>query len=466
MKLNAKEIASAVQAQRLNASGAIIPAGYSIDSRTLGTGECFIAIHGPNFDGHEFIAAALKQGAALVIASSETKVPTEVDWPVIFVDDTLAALQRLGRYARRKWGKTVIGITGSTGKTTTKEIASLLLQAHFRVFKSAGNFNNDFGLPLSILKLAEEHEIAVLELGMSRAGEIERLSGIAKPNIGVVTNVLPVHLENFRSMQGVALAKRELIESLPAGGVAVLNNDDRRVRKFGRVFPGKVLTFGVEAAAAYRASEIRSLGLEGQEFRLDYKAQGHRLQLPLIGEHNVHNALPAIAVAHHLGVGFETIRQSLRALRPAPGRGELLRFCDGFAVLNDSYNSNPAALEAVIGFLKALAGFKRKILVAGEMLELGPKAEQFHRDCGRLAASARIDRIVGVRGLAEFITRAAQEEGRSATETPFFADAAAAGEWLTREVMAGDFVVVKGSRGVRTEKVIEILRRDHALAGN
>jgi len=465
MKLKSEEIATAVQAQRLDAAGSIVPSGYSIDSRTLAAGECFIAIQGPSFDGHEFIGAALNQGAALVIARADTKSPIEAGWPVIRVEDTLSALQRLANFNRRKWGKTVIAITGSAGKTTTKEMTGLLLQAHFRIFKSAGNYNNDFGLPLSILKLADECEIAVLELGMSRAGEIQRLSRIAEPNIGVVTNVRPVHLENFRTVQDIALAKRELIESLPADGVAVLNNDDRRVRKFGRMFPGKVLTFGVEAAAAYRATEIRSLGLEGQEFRLDHKAQGHRLRLPLIGEHNVHNALPAIAVAHHLGVGFENIRQSLRALKPAAGRGELLRFHDGFAVLNDSYNSNPAAMNAVIAFLKTLTGFKRKILVAGEMLELGPDAEQFHRDCGKLAAAARIDRIIGVRGLAEFITRAAQEKGRLPAETPFFADSAVAGEWLTREVMGGDFVVVKGSRGVRTEKVIEILRRDHALAG-
>jgi len=464
MKLRAEEIANAVQAQRLDAAGSIVPSGYSIDSRTLNPGECFMAIQGPNFDGHEFMGPALERGAALLVARADTKSPIEPDWPVIRVDDTLCALQRLANFTRRKWGKTVVAITGSTGKTTTKEMTGLLLQAHFRVFRSAGNFNNDFGLPLSLLKLADEHEIAVLELGMSHAGEIQRLSRIAEPNIGVVTNVGPVHLENFRSIQGIALAKRELIESLPADGVAVLNNDDRRVRRFGKAFPGKVLTFGVEAAAAYRATEIRALGLEGQEFRLDHKAQGHRLRLPLIGEHNVHNLLPAIAVAHHLGVGFDTIRQSLSALKPAQGRGEVLRFHDGFTVLNDSYNSNPSAMQAVVAFLKSVTGFKRKILVAGEMLELGAAAEQFHRDCGKLAATARIDRIAGVRGLAEFITKAAREQGSLPDETPFFADSVAAGEWLTREVKEGDFVVVKGSRGVRTEKVIEILRRDHALA--
>ncbi len=464
MKLRAEEIATAVQAQRLNAAASIVPSGYSIDSRTLGLWGMLHRHPGTQFRRPRIYRSGVGAGGC----SRHCLLGHQESHRSRLACDSgrrhAGCLAAAGQFYPSQVGQDRVAITGSTGKTTTKEMTSLLLQARFRVFKSAGNFNNDFGLPLSILKLAEEHEIAVLELGMSRAGEIQRLSRIAEPNIGVVTNVRPVHLENFQSMQGIALAKRELIESLPADGVAVLNNDDRRVRKFGRVFPGKVLTFGVEAAAAYRASEIRSLGLEGQEFRLDHKAQGHRLRLPLIGEHNVHNALPAIAVAHHLGIGFETIRQSLIALKPAAGRGELLRFHDGFAVLNDSYNSNPAAMEAVIAFLKTLTGFKRKILVAGEMLELGPDAEQFHRDCGKLAAAARIDRIVGVRGLAEFITRAAQEQGRLPAETPFFADSAAAGEWLTREVVDGDFVLVKGSRGVRTEKVIEILRRDHALA--
>ncbi|MBM3801531.1 MAG: UDP-N-acetylmuramoyl-tripeptide--D-alanyl-D-alanine ligase [Acidimicrobiia bacterium] len=463
MRFTLEEIATAVEAQRVSADGRIAPSGYSIDSRTLSAGDCFIAIQGPNSDGHDYIGAAFQRGAVLAVARAGTRSSIEAGWPVIWVDDTLAALQRLANFARRRWGKTVVAITGSTGKTTTKEITSLLLQAHFRIFRSTGNLNNDYGLPLSILELEEEHEMAVFELGMSHAGEIRRLSAIAEPNIGIVTNVRPVHLENFSSLEGIALAKRELIESLPANGVAVLNNDDRRVRRFGRAFQGKIVTFGVEAAAAYRASAIQALGLKGQEFRLDHKAQGHRLWLPLIGEHNVHNALPAIAVAHHLGVGFETIHQSLAALKPAPGRGDLLHFHDGFTVLNESYNSNPAAMEAVIALLRTLRGFKRLILIAGEMLELGPEAEQFHRDCGKLAAGARIDRIVGVRGLAEHITRAAREHGRSATDTPFFPDSSAAGEWLSKEVRKGDLVVVKGSRGVRTEKVIEILRRDHAL---
>ncbi len=463
MKLSGAEIADAIQAARHTAGNGVVPSGYSIDSRTISPGECFFAIKGPNFDGHQFIPEAVQRGAALVVACAGTPMPAARDWPVLSVDNTLLALQQLAAYARHKWGRPVIGITGSAGKTTTKEIASLLLQARYRVFKTGGNFNNDYGLPLSILSLREEHEVAVLELGMSRSGEIARLSRIAQPDVGVVTNVRPVHLENFKSIQGIALAKRELVETLPAGGVAVLNNDDVHVRKFGRAFPGKVLTFGVDAPATYKASEIHIRGLEGSEFRLDYKSKGHLLRVPLIGAHNISNALPAIAVAHHLGVGFETINENLRSLKPASGRGEILRFQEGFAVLNDSYNSNPAAMDAVIRFAKAISGFQRKLLVVGEMLELGPKAQEFHRDCGRQAAAARIDVIAAVQGLAAEISQLARQAGYPVAVSPFFADSATAGEWLTRQVRCGDFIVVKGSRGVKTEKVIEILRRDHAI---
>lgn len=442
----------------------IVPAGFSIDSRTIAPGECFIAIQGPRFDGHQFIPDALGKGASLVIARAGLQSTMEPGWPVLFVEDTLGALQRLAQYVRRQWGRTIIGVTGSTGKTTTKEILSSLLGSGFRVFKSVGNLNNNFGLPLSILRLSQDHDLAVLEMGMSRAGEIRRLCRIAEPNIGIVTNVRPVHLENFKSVQGIALAKRELIESLPADGIAVLNNDDPRVRKFGRSFAGEVITFGMETAATYRVLEVRFQGLDGNEFRLDYKSKGHLLKLPLIGEHNIQNCLPAIAVAHHLGLGFETIGQSLRRLKPVAGRGDILNFTEKFTVLDDSYNSNPSALEAIIRFTKKVPGYRRKILVAGEMLELGPKAEQFHRDCGCLAASSRIDCVVGVRGLAQALCQAAREAGHSAARAPFFEDAEAAGEWLTRQVKSGDLIVVKGSRGVRTEKVIEVLKRDHPLA--
>ncbi len=463
MRMSSLEISQAVDAVQTPTRSAIFPAGYSIDSRTVQSGECFIAIRGPNFDGHQFIPEALGKGASLIVAQAEAKRAWSTAAPVIYVEDTLVALQRLANYARSKWGRKVIAITGSTGKTTTKEIVGSILAARFRVFKSMGNFNNDFGLPLSLLRLHEQQDIAVLELGMSAPGEIARLSKIAKPDIGIVTNVKPVHLEFFNSIQGIARAKRELIEQLPGDGVAVLNNDDTRVRQFGRYFPGRILTYGVQTAASYRVPEIRFSGLRGTEFRLDHRDRSYLFTLPLIGIHNVYNCLPAIAVAHHLGLGFEAIDHRMKRLTPSPGRGETLSFTDGFQVINDSYNSNPAALEIMIRFLKQVPHQKRRILVAGEMLELGPGSSEFHRNSGKIAAKAKLDLIVGVQGEACRIIEAAKEEGISGHRAIFFESSVAAGEWLSREVKVGDLILLKGSRGVKTEQVIEILKRDHPM---
>lgn len=459
MKLTASDIAQAVQAVRLTVAEQLVPGGFSIDSRTLNPGDCFIAIQGKNFDGHSFISESLTKGAKLIIASAASSVPMNPAWPIVYVEDTLTALKQLATSVRKTWGKCLVGITGSNGKTTTKEITSFLLEARYRVFKSMGNFNNEYGLPLSMLRLTEHHEVAVMEMGMSHTGEIHQLCQIAKPDIGVVTNVRAVHLANFKSIQGIAAAKRELIESLSQEGVGVLNNDDPYVRKFGRAFPGVVLTFGVEAPATYRATHIQFAGLQGNSFRLNFKSKAHRMRLPLIGEHNVWNSLPAIVVAHHLGMDFESIDQRLLQLKPVAGRGEILTFEYGFTVINDTYNSNPAALQAVIRFLKRVPGFQRKILVAGEMLELGPAAEKFHRECGRLAAEGGIDLIFGVSGLAEQLVRAASERGNAHFSARFFEDSLSAGEALCQEVRPGDLILLKGSRGVKTEKVLEALNQ-------
>jgi UDP-N-acetylmuramoyl-tripeptide--D-alanyl-D-alanine ligase len=463
MNLSPSEIAEAVQSSSHSARNGTAPSGYSIDSRTLQAGECFIAICGRNFDGHQFIPEAFSRGASLAIAQSGTSAVTGLNRPVILVENTLSALQRLAGYAREKWGKKVVAITGSTGKTTTKEITAHLLSAGYRVFKSTGNYNNDYGLPLSILKIREQDEVAVLELGMSAAGEIARLSKIARPDVGIVTNVRPVHLEFFQSIDGIARAKRELIDNLSNQALAILNNDDRRVRGFSRFFSGHVLTYGIRTTASYRVSEVRFRGLSGCRLRLTYKGTSRSFEIPMIGVHNVYNCLPGIVVAHQLGLGFEAIAERLQQLRPLPGRGEVFHFEEGFSVINDSYNSNPAALETMISFLKRVPGYKRKILVAGEMLELGPRSEQYHRECGSLAARSRLDVIVGVKGQAQFLISESRARGYDNSRAIFFENVDEAGEWLSRNVRAKDLILVKGSRGVKTELAIETLKRHHSL---
>ena len=444
-------------------------AGVSIDSRTVGAGELFIAIHGPRHDGHDFVAAALAAGAlAGVVARGRlAEYPPETRGKLLAVDDTLAALQQLARAVRRAWGRRLAGITGSVGKTTTKEILAALLAARFRVLKSEGNLNNEYGLPLTLLRLDPAHEAAVVELGMSHRGELARLAEIAEPDIGVVTRVAPVHLEFFSSVEEVALAKRELIERLAgAQAVAVLNADDERVARFADLARGRVLTFGFAPAAEFRAEAIEDRGAEGSAFDFVSPAGRARLELPLVGRHNVANALAALAAASVWGVGVAEARRMFPQLVPAAMRGEVLRFEAGFALINDCYNSNPVALATMVDLLAATPGYCRRILAAGEMLELGPASPQFHREAGRRAAAAgSIAWIFGVQGDAVELVRGAVEAGHPEARTRFFASSDDAAKFLAGFVAPGDLLLVKGSRGVKMERIVEALEARYALGG-
>src|SRR5271165_7182053 len=299
--------------------------GYSIDSRTVLTGELFFAVQGERMDGHDFVSQALEKGATAAVIRKDYFPRYPVKTRLMTVDDTLLALQTLASAVRRLWGKPLIGVTGSTGKTTTKEAVAQVLSTRFRVLKSEGNFNNHFGLPLMLLKLAPEHDLAVIEMGMSHAGEIAALAKIAQPEIGVVTNVAPVHLEFFESVAGIARAKYELGESLPANGTAVLNADDEYVSQFGRDFRGKVLMYGTRATADVRAEKIRSKGRDGTEFEVVIGGVREAARLPLVGEHNVLNALAALAVGLERGLKPSEAIAALSTLEPAEKRGQVLQ---------------------------------------------------------------------------------------------------------------------------------------------
>jgi len=395
--------------------------------------------------------------------------PEETRGRLLPVDDTLAALQQLARGVRRAWGasgkRRLVGITGSTGKTTTKEILAALLAARFRVLKSEGNLNNEYGLPLTLLKLEETHEAAVVELGMSHRGEIARLAELAEPEVGVVINVAPVHLEFFASVEEIALAKRELIEGLAGReSVAVLNADDARVARFAEGFAGRVVTFGFSPQAGVRAEQLENRGAEGSAFDLVSPGGRARLELPLVGRHNVSNALAALAAAGEWGVGAEEARSVFPQLAPAMMRGEVLRFEAGFTLLNDCYNSNPLALASMVELLALTPGCRRRVLVAGEMLELGASSAELHRAAGRHAAEEKLDWIVGVQGHAEALVRGAVEAGHPAACAKFLASSEEAGEFVANLVQPGDLVLVKGSRGVKTERIVEAVSAKHAPA--
>lgn len=429
--------------------------GYGIDSRTIGAGELFFAVKGERLDGHEYVQAALANGAVAAVVSNRWVVPAEVDeGRLLKVSDcedcVLSALQQLAHAVRQEWGGRVIGVTGSAGKTTTKEAVAQVLGARFKVLKSAGNLNNGFGLPLQLLKLEREHEVAVIEMGMNHAGEIAALAKIAEPDWAVVSNVGPVHLEFFADgIAGIARAKYELVEALPADGVAVLNFDDEYVASFGRGMGSRAVFYGLRDGAEVQAVHVAEVGAEGVVFTVEAHGERASVQLRMLGRHNVGNALAAIAVGLQSGMSLDECAAAVGEIRAGDKRGEVLEW-RGATLINDCYNSNPRALDAMVDALMAIPG-ERHIVVAGEMLELGPEAEILHEACGRRMAKRGVGIVLGVRGMADALVRGASECGSEA----LFVDAPEdAGKWMEANVRAGDVVLLKASRGVKLERAL------------
>ncbi len=435
-------------------------AGYSIDSRTIGSGELFFAVKGERVDGHDFVEAALANGAVAAVVAMHWLASDEIDpakllrVPDDCEDCVLTAMQRLANAVRRMWGGRLIGITGSAGKTTTKEAVAAVLAHRFRVLKSAGNLNNHFGVPLQLLKLEPEHEVAVIEMGMNHAGEIAALARIAEPDWAVVSNVGPVHLEHFpEGIAGIAKAKYELVESLPADGIAILNADDDYVASFARGMGERAILYGTAATAQVRGSKIAEAGLEGVAFRVRARGEVAEARLHLLGRHNVLNALAAIAAGLQSGIALAECVAAVGELRASDRRGEVLHW-RGATILNDCYNSNPRALDAMVDALLSVPA-KRHIVVAGEMLELGPDAEVLHRVCGRRIAEVGVSVLVGVRGNARALVAGAEAAGISLA---IFVDSAEdAAAWMAANLRGGDAVLVKASRGVRLERALVAL---------
>jgi UDP-N-acetylmuramoyl-tripeptide--D-alanyl-D-alanine ligase len=454
-------------------------AGVSIDSRSVRPGELFLAVRGPRHDGHSFVAEALAGGASGGVVAREHlgEYAEEIRGRLFAVGDTLEALHRLASHACEVWRKTpagnranrqIVGVAGSVGKTTTKEILAALLASRFRVLKSAGNLNNEYGLPLTLLSLGEQHEAAVVELGMSHRGELARLARMARPDMGVITRVAIEHLEFFSSIGEIALAERELIENLASpSATTVLNADDHRVARFAEVSPGRVIWFGTGPQAEFRAEAIEVRGVEGSAFDFVAPEGRARLELPLIGRHNVMNALAALAAASVWQIGAGEAKEVFPSLVPADKRGEVVCFEEGFAVINDSYNSSPSALDALARLLASTPGYQRRILAAGEMLELGPSSGELHRECGRnIAGLNKIDWILGVQGNAIELIRAAIQAGHRKERARFFENSAEAAEFLAPFITRGDLMLLKGSRSVKMEKILEVIDSHHRRAAS
>ncbi len=455
---------------------AITPIGFSIDSRTVRTGDLFFAIQGKRFDGHGFVGEALTRGAcAAVVHHDVPELSLTAAGRLLRVPDTLRAMQDLAHALLKQWGRPIVGITGSMGKTTAKNLTELALAPYGRVYASVGNLNNEYGLPLAVFKMLsdgrrmDDYDVAVLEMGMNEKGEIARLCEIAPPDVSVVLNVAPVHIENFPDgLEGIAAAKAEIVQGLKPDGVAILNADDPRVMPMAAVVAARrrdhrgaqVMYFGRHEAAHVTALDITPRGLYGSTFTLSTLKGTAQVALPLVGEHHIGNALAAAAVAVHFGVAPAAIATQLNLAHPGAHRGVVRRYAGGFTVVDDTYNSNPVALLEAVRLLEQVSDARRRILVAGEMLELGQDAAAMHAACGTTIAQSAVDLLLGVQGQARELVAAAQLATRQhggRLVTAFVETAEEAGRWLAAQVREGDVILLKGSRGVRLETCLEAL---------
>jgi UDP-N-acetylmuramoyl-tripeptide--D-alanyl-D-alanine ligase len=446
MTLNLQDAARAMEAA--GAPPPLQAAGWSVDTRTQDPGDVYFALRGTHCDGHGFVPAALEKGASAVVVERSAGQAEACPTVELVVPDSLKALQGLAAWARRQWAGPVVAVTGSAGKTTTKDAIASLLGVAMPVGKTTGNFNNHVGVPLSILRLPDACKAAAIEMGMNHAGEIRELAAIAGPDMGVVTNVGYAHVEFFDSIDGVAAAKRELIEALPRDGVAFLNADDPRVLGFRGAHAGRTVTFGFSEGA-----DVRAEGARFHDGGSHFRVQGVDFETSQPGRHAVMNLLAAIAVAGEFGIAPERLRDAVRGFRTSGMRGVRLER-NGVVVWNDCYNSNPEAAESMIEVLCETPA-ARRIAVLGEMRELGQAAGELHRRMGRYAAARGVDLLIGVQGEARAMVEAAREAGLGPGAALYFEDAAEAGGFARQAARPGDAALFKGSRGVRMERALE-----------
>ncbi len=447
------ELAGVVGGRLLAGSSEQVFTGAVTDSRKVTPGCLFIPLKGEHADGHQFIRQAILRGAAGVLTER-----AEVDGQgggLILVPDTLGALHEMARHHLRTIGAKVVGITGSVGKTTTKDMIAAVLSQRYRVLKSEGNLNTEVGLPLTIFNLEADHQVAVLEMGMRGPGEIAELCSIARPDVAVVTNISEVHLELLGSIENIALAKAEILEALSENGTAILNADDAWAMKMKHKARGPVVTYGVVHTADNMAYEIETMGLEGSKFALDFNGERvGRVHLPAPGEHNVLNALAAVAVGRTFGMSFDEIREGLASFVPSAQRLNIVNLPDGSILINDSYNAGPKSVAATLGVLRDIRGDRPAIAVLGDMLELGEATEAAHLTVGALVHSTGVDRLITRGPLARRIARGASDSGMASERIRATISNRDALQALLDWLKPGSAVLIKGSRGMAMEEIV------------
>lgn len=439
--------------------------GISIDSRTINYGELFVAIKGNNFDGHDFVGQALEKGASGIVISSEKRKELKVDQLIknfprmnIFqAENTLEALQNIAYFNRRKYSIPIIGITGSNGKTTTKEMVASILSRRFKVLKTEGNLNNLIGVPLTLLRMNSKHQIAVIEMGMNAKGEIERLSKITEPNIGIITNINLTHVDTLKNIEEVAMAKWELVEGLKKEGLMILNADDPHLMKLKTRLQNKLWTFGINSQATFMAKEIISEGIGGMLFTFcnHNRKRNFPVHLSLVGEYNVYSALAAGAVAKALEMDETDIKTALHDFCPVKFRMNIIETKMGITILNDAYNANPQSMRGAIQTLLRLRQKGKAIVVMGNMLELGEYTEDEHRKIGKFIVQSEVDILITLGKLAELAASEALEKGMSDKNIFVCQTHKEIRQILKDKVQKGDYILVKGSREMMMERVVE-----------
>jgi UDP-N-acetylmuramoyl-tripeptide--D-alanyl-D-alanine ligase len=455
----AKDCLSVVGGKLLQGSAAKIFRGVSINSRTIEEEELFVCIQGENFDGHRFLGEAINKGAAGVILSNPSYLPEDMigkgDSPfVIQSQNTLRALQDLASYQRTRFPLQVVAVTGTNGKSTTKEMISSIIETKYKTLKTQGNLNNHIGLPLTLLARKPEHEVGVLEMGMSAAGEIKRLAEIAKPDIGVITNISAGHLDQLKTVKDVQAAKGELFDSLKEDGTAIINADDPLVLELAKSLRTEKITYGIEQSADVQASDIQNKGSRGFTFTAKIFNQTIPVNLAQIGYCNIYNALAALATGHSLGISGKDMSRGLENYQQVPQRNEQIQY-EGVTLINDAYNANPQSMREALKTLSEFNTQGKRFLIIGDMLELGPLSESAHHELGQEIILSNVDHLVTVGPLASLVAESAKKSPRHPLQIGKFNTHAEAVNYLLRNVEKGDCLLIKGSRGAKMENIIQ-----------
>ena len=458
MKLGLDDVISATGGTLVKQSFKGQFCGVGIDTRTIKNGELFVAIKGAHFDGHDFVGEAVKKGAPAVVVASPA--PLELDATVIRVGDTVEALGRIASWWRLKFNAPCVAITGSNGKSTTKEMAAAIVSVRGPVLKTEGNFNNLIGLPLTVFRWEKEHATAVLEMGMNAQGEIKKLAQISRPDIGLITNITAAHLEKLQSVEGVAEAKGELFEAMGENGVKIVNDEDPWVKKLGKKYGGRVITFGMQNTSDVQFRHMESADLTSTDLTLLIMGKEKKIKLPLPGTHNVMNAMAAIAIGCALDVDADVMLHRLVEFHPMAMRFERVQLSNGVCMVNDSYNANPQSMKAAFRTVGAAKRAGRFVAVLGDMLELGGQSEALHREVGLAAVEHGIEELFLFGNFTSEIAEGAREGGLGDTHIHEFDEIEPIQRAVEEEIRAGDVLLVKGSRGMKMERIVDYLKHN------